>query len=147
MLLQAGPEFAEAYLHCSMEGYGNAGKDLVLFWGSGSFLLKQFSIAEHSSGGVTLSALSELAGLNLTLVCLVIFNCFSGFSTDQSPRKFKDCKTGKFCPKVSRPQSSAFPPKHFCSLGLSEIPPSKTIDGVSVLGYSQVHQCSHRALS
>lgn len=101
MLLQAGPKSAETHLHCSMEGYGNAGKDLVHFWGSCSFLLKQFSITERGSGGVTLSALSELAGLNLSQVCLMMFNCFSGYSTDESQRKCKDCKMDKFWQKTS----------------------------------------------
>lgn len=76
MLLQAGPELPEAHLHWSMEGYGNTGKDLVLVPGSYSFLLKQFSTTKHGSGGVTLSALSELATLNLTQVCLMMFNYF-----------------------------------------------------------------------
>jgi len=96
MLLQARPESSETHLYYSMEGYGNAGKDLVLFWGSCRFLLVQFGTAEHDSGNVTLSALSELPGLNLTQICLMMFNCFSGYSTDQTQRKCKDRKTGTF---------------------------------------------------
>lgn len=105
MHLQAGPESAEAQLHCSMESCGNAAKDMVLIWGSCSFLMKLFSITEHSSGGVTLSALSELVSLNLTQMCLMVLNYFSGYSTDQSQRKCKDCKTDNFLQNSACPQS------------------------------------------
>lgn len=78
ILLEAGPESAEPHLHCSMESLGKAGNDLDLDLdlvpGRCSFLLKQF--IEHGSGSATLSALSELADLNLTQVCFICSTVF-----------------------------------------------------------------------
>lgn len=58
--------------------------------------LQNFAEKIHGSGCDTLSAISELAGPNLGQMRLMMFNCSSGYTTDQSQKNHKNCKTDKF---------------------------------------------------